>query len=219
MTPALTRRRMPAPRDSGAAIVLALLATALLGALGLGVASLSTTEIAAAANFRVATEARYAADAAIEFATAEVRGVPDWSAILSGAARAALVGATLTPILPSGDAVDLGAMTAEIQAASDAAFGLGANNPRWALFAHGLLSDLAPAVFLAARPYVAVWVADDSAETDGNPVIEANGRLMLMARAMGPGGSMRAIEAMLGRPAAGTGTAADVQIVSWREVR
>ena len=217
MTPALTRRWRSVPRDGGAAIVLALLATALLGALGLGVASLSTTEMAAAANFRVDTETRYAADAAIEFSTAEVRGVSDWSAILSGAVRSVLVGPTLTPILPSGGAIDLGAMTAEIQAASDAAFGLGANNPRWVLFADGLLSDLAPAAFLAARPYVAVWVADDPAETDGNPVVESNGLLMLMARAMGPGGSMRAIEAMLGRPATGTG-AADVRIVSWREV-
>ena len=205
--------------EDGAAIVLALMATAFLGALALGVASLGSTEMAAAANFRTGTETRYAADAAVEFATAELRAVPAWSDLLSGTARSVLYGASLTPTLPSTGVIDLGAMTAEIQAASDGTFALGTNNPRWALFAHGLLSDLAPTLFLAGASYVAVWVADDPAETDNDPVVDANGRVLLMARAMGPGGSLRAIEAMLRRPVGGIGPASEVRIVSWREVR
>ena len=214
-----TRRNTNDHAEDGAALALALMATAFLGALALGVASLGSTEMAAAANFRTGTETRYAADAAVEFATAELRAVPAWSGLLSGTVRSVLYGATLTPTLPSTGVIDLGAMTAEIQAASDGAFGRGTNNPRWALFAHGLLSDLAPTLFLAGASYVAVWVADDPGETDNDPAVDANGRVLLMARAMGPGGSMRAIEAMLRRPVGGMGAASEVRIVSWREVR
>ena len=47
--------------------------------------------------------------------------------------------------------------------------------------------------------YVAVWVADDPAETDGNPAADVNGTLTLHAEALGYSGSHKAIEVTVAR--------------------
>lgn len=207
------------PSDAGSALLLAVMASVLLCALGLGLVLLGNTETAVASNYRTGSEALYAADAAIEYVTSEVRRVPAWTDVLSGAVRSTLIGSSFTPVLPSGEPIDLLAITTEIQRASDAAFALGANNPQWRLFAYGLLSQLAPASLLASQSYVAAWVADDPSEVDGDPSADGNGVVMTLARAMGPGGAVRAIEATLSRTSPSGGSLSDVRILSWREVR
>ena len=47
--------------------------------------------------------------------------------------------------------------------------------------------------------YVAVWVADDPAETDGNPATDGNGTLTLHAEAVGPSGTRKVIEVTVAR--------------------
>jgi hypothetical protein len=55
------------------------------------------------------------------------------------------------------------------------------------------LIDIVPA---SATPfYLAVWVADDVADGDGDPLNDANGILALRAVALGPGG-IRAVTAV-----------------------
>ncbi|HUF47944.1 MAG TPA: pilus assembly PilX N-terminal domain-containing protein [Vicinamibacterales bacterium] len=191
-----TSEPCPAARtdDRGAAIIIALVATVLLSALGLGLVMLSDTESAIAANYRDGSETLYAADAAVERVVQDILLVPRWNDILSGAATSAFVDSTLTPTTPGGDPLDLVALTAEIQAQSDATAPWAANNPIWRLYAYGPLSDLSGTGSIRSTAYVVVWVADDPAETDDDPSADVNGVLTLFAQAFGRTGSMRSVE-------------------------
>jgi hypothetical protein len=94
----------------------------------------------------------------------------------------------------------------------------GSNNPRWRLYANGRLSAVATGI--DSPFYVAVWVADDAAENDGDPArdgIDASnpgtGIVQVRSEAFGPSGARRAVEATLGRAGAG------LRVISWRLVR
>jgi Tfp pilus assembly protein PilX len=232
-------RHRPASGDQGSALIIALVATVLLTSLGLGLVVLSNTETAIAGNFRVGHEALYAADAAVERAVQDLPLVADWTDVLTGAATSSFIDTTLTPIAPYGGALDLTALTAELQTWTDTTAPWGANNPHWTLFLYGPLSSLVPAGGLQSLSYIVVWMSDDPSETDGNPAKDANGVLSLIAKGLGPNGAGRAIEVTLERvqttevepdPAAGTdaGEPEDsisdaghvgVRILSWRDIR
>jgi hypothetical protein len=94
----------------------------------------------------------------------------------------------------------------------------GSNNPRWRLYANGRLSVMAAGI--DSPLYVTVWVADDPAETDGDPARDGTeasnpgaGVLQVRSEAFGSGGARRAVEATLGR------AGARLRIISWRLVR
>ena len=184
----------PAGDDRGTAIVIALIATVLLSALGVGLVMLSDTESAIATNFRDGSETLYAADAAVERVVQDILLVPRWNDILAGSAQSAFVDATLTPTTPGGESLDLVAMTAETQAQSDATSPWGANNPQWRLYAYGPLTDLSGTGTIRSSVYVVVWVADDPSEIDNDPSADDNGVLTVLAQAIGPTGSMRTVE-------------------------
>ena len=78
-------------RERGAALVVALMATMLLSALGLALILTTTTETKITGNYTYGQEAMYAADAAIERTVQDVLTVPDWNNMLSGAQRSAFV--------------------------------------------------------------------------------------------------------------------------------
>ena len=85
--------------------------------------------------------------------------------------------------------------------------------------------------------FVAVWVADDLSETDGNALIDGNETLTLHARAYGPSNSRKIVEATVARNALpGEAGAKDLpsretrsggpsvghpglRVLSWREIR
>jgi hypothetical protein len=180
--------------DTGTAIVIALVATVLLSALGLGLVLMSNTEGAIATNFRDGSETLYAADAAVERVVQDILLVPRWNDILSGAAKSAFVDTTLTPTTPGGEPLDLVAMTAEVQAQSDSTSPWGLNNPVWRLYAYGPLTDLSGTGTIGSTAYVVVWVSDDPSETDNDPSADANGVVTLLAQAIGRTGSMRFVE-------------------------
>ena len=69
-----------------------------------------------------------------------------------------------------------------------------------------LVSTLTSSSLLTNQSYVAVWLADDLAETDGDPWTDSNGVVMTLARAMTPGGAVRTIEATLAHPNPGSGS-------------
>ncbi len=46
------------------------------------------------------------------------------------------------------------------------------NNPRWQLFAYSPLADIIETGTMLSAMYIAVWIADDPAETDGNPLAD-----------------------------------------------
>ena len=133
--------------------------------------------------------------------------------ILGGSSLSGFADGTRRPTLPSGGVLDLDAETVDLQSESATQGTFGANTPRWRLFAWGPLSRMAP-LALESPLYVAVWIADDPAEVDGNPSVDTNGIVTVHADARGPGGARRIVEATIARVAAGV-----MKTVSWREVR
>ena len=104
----------------------------------------------------------------------------------------------------------------------------GGNNPRWRLFAYGPMQQFTQ----LARPaacYLAVWIADDGREQDGDPLEDeadalqpGHGIVRLHAEAFGAGGSRRAVEAELSRVCPGGddgGCLPGIRVQSWQEMR
>jgi len=207
--------RQAGPRDDGSAIVIALLATMLIAALGQGLVLLADTEQAIAANAHAGTEALYAADAGIACVVSELRRTTAWTGVLAGSLSSAFVDGTRTPRGPSGEIIDLNALTSALQASAAATDPWGADNPSWRLYAYGPLASFTGSP--RDRAYVAVWVADDPADGDGNPVVDSNRVLTLLATGFGPSRSVRRIQATVGAPAGGVQSRP--RVVSWREVR
>lgn len=228
---------MTSPR--GIALILALLVTSFLSAVGLGLAVMVFMDRLATGNHRGAVALLHAAEAGLELAAhAFVRA--DWNAVLSGAELASFSDGAPGGIraLPGGGAINLTAETnvlncgqattctpAQMDAVSDDR-PWGGNNPRWRLYAFGAFENLAQ----VARPvpcYLAVWVADDSREQDGDPSTdgEAEGRGVVRVRAVAFGslGSRQAIEAELARVCFMAGEQEvcqpGIRVQSWREVR
>jgi hypothetical protein len=177
----------------------AILFTITLAALGGALVAVAVTETRIAANFRDGHEALYAADAGLWRAIDDLDRLARWGDVPGGDMTA---GFAYPPPLGSagvvGGARSLEALTLRIQAASDARVHRGPDTPVWRLFAWGPVTRLLPgADFWSSPLFVAVWLADDPAETDGNPREDANGLLWLHAAAYGPGGATRAVEAVV----------------------
>jgi Tfp pilus assembly protein PilX len=198
--------------DSGSALVLALMLTTLLAGLGVSVAVTADVERRAAANASYSLRALYAADAAINRAIADLTALPDWNGVLGGTEQSAFADAALAAPSPAGGTLDLAAATTDLQAESNAAGLFGANTPMWRLFAWGRYSVLTMSSANDVPEYVAVWIADDPAETDGNANMDTNGTVTLHADGWGPGGARRVVEATVTRVPAG-----GLRVISWRE--
>jgi hypothetical protein len=206
------------PDEAGTALLTALMVTALLTTIGGVLAFMIVSETMISVNYRSACETLYAADAGIERAMADLRTMGDWSPVLAGAATSGFNDGTTAPR----GMVDLEQRTTALQAESDARFGgvaANPNSPVWRLFAHAELTRVVPPD-RPALPYVAVWVADDPADADGNPARDANGVLMLRAEAFGATGARRIVESTVGRLGRGTAEPrATIQPISWRQIR
>jgi len=200
MTSNLTRRRTLCNQD-GTALIIALMAMMLLTALGATVVMVSRTETAIANNYRNSQEALYAADAAIDRVVQDLLMVPRWNDMLAGTITSSFMdgSASASKILPGGGTLTLTSATAELQSATDIADEWGANDPQWKLFAWGPLSEIASGITIDSPMYVAVWVADDPAETDDDPLSDTNGVLTLHAEAIGPAGTRKVIEVTVAR--------------------
>jgi hypothetical protein len=189
-----TRRPERTHDDRGSALVIALIATVLLSALGVGLVMLSNTEGGIASNYRRGSEMLYAADAAVERVVQDLLLVPRWNDILGGTVQSGFVDGSTNPTTPSGQVLNLAAMTTELQAQADATNPWGANNPRWRLFAYGPLAEMAGTGTIQSDAYVVVWMADDPSETDNDPFSDTNGVLTVLAQAIGSGGTLRTVE-------------------------
>jgi hypothetical protein len=198
--------------ERGTALIIALMAMMLLTALGAAVVMVSNTETHIAGNYRNSQEALYAADAAVERVVQDLLLIPRWNDILGGTAQSGFVdgGMTAPKTLPGGGTMTLccdgnpvpanpRTATGQLQAETDTLNLWGANNPQWKLFAWGPLQDMLPNDQIDSPMYVAVWVADDPAETDGNPATDGNGTLTLHAEAVGPSGTRKVVEVTVAR--------------------
>src|ERR1700704_3494048 len=196
-------------------IILALMATLLMSALGAALVLTTSSDALIAANFRNAQEGVYAVDAALERAMADLGTLADWNAVLDGSASSTFVDGAPGGVrtLADGSPLDLDqtlnmlncrkvtACSASDLTANTAQRPWGANNPVWRLFAYGPLSSLLPPHAIESAYYVIVMVADDPSENDDDPLRDGQGPtnpgtgvLSLRAEAFGPRGDRPAVE-------------------------
>jgi hypothetical protein len=210
----MTRFQTRLANEEGAALIIALMSMLLLTALAAAVVMVSSTEVKIAGNYNNGQETLYAADAAVERVVQDLLLVPRWNDILSGSLKSSLIdGPASTPkTVPGGGVIllcDVGCgpttATGQLQATTDALNLWGANNPQWKLFAYAPLKDMLPDVEIDSPSYIAVWIADDPADSvdgsnpDGDPLADANGTLTLHAEAFGPTGTHKVIEVTVAR--------------------
>lgn len=200
--------------DDGIAMILALVVTTVVLALGMAALALTDVEIVGAGSRQDGAQVLYAADAGLECVMDELSLAPDWSPGLSGAIQSRVSDATLQPTTVLAGQLDLATLTANLQTESDARNRWGPNGPRWRLFAYGRLEDFISGAS-PPQPYVAVWLADDEAETDGNPFVDDNGYIRLHVMAFGARGARRIVEALIARMPATNRT----RLMGWWDVR
>jgi PilX N-terminal len=222
--------------QSGIALIVAIMATLVVSALGVALILGSTSDTLMAANFSRSLEARYAAEAALERGAADAQAAADWTGVLTGLVPSTFVDGPPggTRPLPDGTRLDLAGVVnlancdrpsrcEESELASTTAERpWGPNNPRWQLYAYGPLTQLLPPGTALSSFYLVLLVGDDPAENDDQPLVDGGppvtgeaenaGRnmLVLRAEAFGPRGAHARIDATLDRLGG---------LVSWRLVR
>jgi hypothetical protein len=220
--------------EKGLAVLAAVLASMLLLVLGASLVLLTIAETGTAASFVRSSEAVYAADAIAERVLPELAQVQDWTTVLDGSRRSAIVdgppeGArtladgsrvALEEVVNLADCGQVTPCTPEQMDAVTVERPWGRNNPRWRLFAYSPLESLLPPGAVPSAFYVLVLVGDDGAENDGDPGVDGGapvggeasnpgaGGLLLRAEAFGPGGAHGAVELAIRR---------SVRVLSWRE--
>lgn len=148
-----------------------LLAIVLSTALG-GMALVAAIERRTSAAHRAAVHVRMAAEGAAALAMGELTAGA-WDAALGGGGSAAWM-------RPEAG-LDTAALTSAVRSEAMMASDHGADTPVWQLFARAPWA----AVTGAAGPvHIAVWVADDWAETDANPAADSNGEVLVRAVAV-----------------------------------
>jgi hypothetical protein len=228
--------------DRGIALIMVVLVTSFLSALGLGLLLAVFMDRLATGNMAGSVAMLYAADGGIELAARELAQAPNLDVVLSGAQRSSFTDGAPGGVrgLPGGGAVDLTATTNVLNCgktttcttaqmnANTKERPWGTNNPRWQLFAYGPMAQFHE-MTRPAPCYLAVWIGDDVREQDGNPLADApasdapgHGIVRVHAETFGATGSRRAIEAELARicPAdLAPGCLPGIRVQSWQELR
>lgn len=196
-------------------LVIALMSLMLLAALGGSLAVVMHTELRVVANVATSRETMYSADGVLQIAAQELLAVADWNALLSSGVLSGFVDGPAGGLRPLGDGTSVDLARATIDANSEPR-PWGANNPAWRLFAYG---------WLGSRTYVIAWVADDSAENDGDPLRDGggvanpgSGILALRGEAFGVGRAHKVLEMTLRRDVVESGGTA-IRVLSWHEIR
>ncbi|MGE3176865.1 MAG: hypothetical protein AB7O32_05320 [Vicinamibacterales bacterium] len=205
----------------GFAVLSVVAAGLLVSALAAGWLLAAATDTGVASAFARGLESRQAARGALHWAAAELAGVPDWNLVLAGSLASSVADGppSGTRHLPGGDPISLDEVRSLVECSrlspcTDAERTIstrerpwGANNPRWQLYVWGRFDRLLPAGSAPAPFYIVVLVADDPAESDGDPLRDATGLtpgagvLRLRSEAFGPAGAHHVVEGTVARPA------------------
>jgi hypothetical protein len=226
--------------DRGTALLTALIVLAIVAAMGLGLALTTSLEPLAAANYEASRSARLAAEAGVAIAVHELAGIGDWDLALGGLVTSAVLERGDTAVdLPDGSRAGLRELTDRANCgragpcpdiernAFTAARPWGPNNPQWRVFGHGRPDRLVPEGTGLPPTVVVVWISDDPADVDGDPLrdsgIGPGGEwrpggcvLAVRAEAFGPRFAHCTVVATVARPA--PGCAAGARLVSLRAV-
>lgn len=228
--------------ERGIALIMVILVTTFLSALGIGLMLAIFMDRLASGNLSGSVAMLFAADAGIELAARDLALVTNWNDVLAGSEQGSFTDGAAAGVraIPGGGVVDLTAATNHLNCgrattcttaqmnANSRERPWGANNPRWQLYAFGPMDQLADLMRPAAC-YLIVWIADDAREADGNPAVDASGSaepghgiVRVRAEAYGVAGSRRAIEAELSRVCP-DGPAQPclpgIRVQSWQELR
>jgi hypothetical protein len=229
--------------EPGVALIVVLMAMSVMAALGVALMLTTMAETKIAGNFELGTEAFYAADAGIERALQDLLPLPAWDGVLDGTAMSTFIdGAPGGPRAgPGGTPFDLSDATSIVRCDKPACSNAdlvavtderpwGSNNPVWRPYAYGRLDQMLPGRGINSQMYVVVWVADDPAENDSDPLHDGGppvgcdpardpgcedrnpgrGVVLLKAKAFGPDGTQRVIDVTIKRTD-------QPRIVSWRD--
>jgi hypothetical protein len=231
-----------AMNERGIALILVMLVTSFLSALGLGLMLAVFMDRLATGNMAGSVAMLYAADAGIELAARDLAQMDNWDAVLTGAEQGSVTDGAPSGVrdVPGGGTVDLTATTNVLNCgkvttcttaqmnANSTERPWGTNNPRWRLFAYGPMAQFSQLV-RPAPCYLAVWIGDDPREQDGNPLSDqpnanqpGHGIVRVHAETFGAAGMRRAIEAELWRICPGGGSEGcqpGIRVQSWQELR
>lgn len=231
------------PHESGIGLVVALLASGFFSIVGLGLALVVSMGLRADRNYADAVSMLDAAEAGVEIAARDLAMEPDWNLVLSGARRGRLVDGPPNGIkpLPAGGTISLTIQTNQLNCGKPLACTAAqmdavsadrpwaTNNPRWQPYLFGPLSAIGLSMRGSAL-YLAVWVADDGREVDGDPLRDAGnpldpgrGVVLVRSEVFGAFGARRAIEALVTRVCWTENKMERCQpglrVQSWKEVR
>ena len=213
--------------ERGAAMLLALIVVLMVGAVIAAIGTVSRAETMLARSFQQARQATYEAEGAIALAIRDLSALPDWSAVLSGAATSSYTeGAAIgTRQLAGGEIVtlccDASSLTALVQQRAHGGRTWAGDTPEWHIFLWGPATSWLAAGRIRSADYVVVWVADDPEDGDANPAADKNGIVELYAQTLGPAGLRRNVQVLVRRQTIGDDDVPGpgVRVLSWREVR
>ena len=225
-------------RCDGAALVAALVVLLIVSAIGMGLVLTTSLEPMAAANYECAWRVRYAAEAGVATAAHDLLAGNGWDAALTGGWRAAHLDELPADItMPDGTRVGAAALTSVANCGHEApctdaertAFTAerpwGPNNPWWQPVGLVRLDGLDPGPPGVPGVVVVVWVGDDPAELDGDPMHDtepaADGTsapgacvIAVRAEAFSARAAHRVVTATVTRPGPGCRPAG--RLLSWR---
>ncbi len=196
----MTGRTMKRPvvDEQGSALLLALVFTTLLTAIGAGLITMTNTERAAADNFRSGMAALYSAEGLAQYTVAHLSARSQWTSALCCGDRSSFV-STSTVQTAWRQEVDVDVETADVQRETDATFGTAPNRPMWRPYAWGPFETLVGDTTGPSSIFVLGWVADDRSEIDNDPLVDGNGLILVRTRAIGFRGLRRTLELVLKR--------------------
>ncbi|MCX6537348.1 MAG: pilus assembly PilX N-terminal domain-containing protein [Acidobacteria bacterium] len=227
--------------QSGAALIAVLAILMLVSVVGLGLALTTSLEPAIASAHEASLSSAYAAEAGLAIAIHELNGIADWNLVLSGQVRSAILQSSTDArlLLPDGTQADVRSLTnvancghtavctnAELDAfTTDRPWG--PNNPRWQVFGHRRLDQFVSTDSAPPPCEVIVWVGDDPAELDGDPLRDSQpaadgtrrpgaGVIVVRAEGFGIRAAHRVVTVTVSRSPAGD---QPPQVVAWREIR
>ena len=164
--------------EGGAALIVAVLTLTMVGAVAAALALNAATDAMLAAEFERAHEARYAAEAGLERAIADLPAIVDWNALAGGLAASTFVDGP-----PLGGRTLADGSTLELSRVPP--------TPAWHLFAYGPIDALLPGGRIRSRFYIVALVAAAPSVSGTQQAV------WLRCEAFGPRGSHQMAQAVL----------------------